>query len=279
MKNKRGIAENEAVVEGPKVDGSLPLYEKPRAVHSVTHRDIGIRVGQNDYGFAEQAPMVQVTVDEFERAALDYPIVFFGADRQPYAVTALELGRNLFVADGAYRDGAYIPAYLRRYPFVFARDEGSDALILCLDQNSNQVSATGDAQTEALFDGDAPTALTRQALAFCEGYEGASNRTKVFVALMDELGLLEGKQAHYTPVGSSRADASARISDDRPRSTRCARRGGFPKAAGCTVRGGGVCCRRIAGAVGRTCADQSLDFDAAIPGPGLYWPRLRYLFQ
>ena len=203
MKNKRGVAENEAVAEGPKVEGSLPLYEKPRAVHSVTHRDIGIRVGQNNYSFAEQAPMVQVTVDEFERAALDYPIVFFGDDRQPYAVTALELGRNLFVADGAYRDGAYIPAYLRRYPFVFARDEGSDALILCLDQNSNQVSATGDAQTEALFDGDAPTALTRQALAFCEGYEGASNRTKVFVALMDELGLLEGKQAHYTPAGSA----------------------------------------------------------------------------
>lgn len=194
---------NPEVINGPQVNGSLPLYAEPRAVHSVTHRDVAVRVGVGDFAFAAKAPMVQITVDEFERASLDYPIVFFGDDRQPYAVSGLELDRNLFVTDGAYAAGAYIPAYLRRYPFVFARDEGSDALVLCLDHASGRVGAAGDPGTEKLFDGHEPTALTRQALNFCESYEAADARTKAFVKLIEELGLFEPKQAHYTAPGAS----------------------------------------------------------------------------
>lgn len=199
---KKSAANGVAVVERPRVSGNLPLYADPRAVHSDAHRDVGVRVGPADYAFAGRTPMVQVTVDEFERAALDYPIVFFGADRQPYVVTGLEPDRNLFVTDGWYRTAAYIPAYLRRYPFVFAQDEGSDALILCLDHASDRVAAKGEPDTQALFEDEAPTATTRQALQFCEGYEAANRRTRAFVALVEELALLEGKQAHYAAPGA-----------------------------------------------------------------------------
>jgi len=200
MNNEAATTE---VIGGPKVNGSLPLYAEPRAVHSVTHRDVAVRVGGGDFGFAAKAPMVQITVDEFERAALDYPIVFFGDDRQPFVVSGLELDRNVFVKDGHYVAGAYIPAYLRRYPFVFARDEGSDALVLCLDHASDRVTVAGEPGAEKLFDGQEPTALTRQALNFCESYEAADARTKAFVTLVGELGLFESKQAHYTAPGAA----------------------------------------------------------------------------
>jgi len=189
--------------DGFQVNGSLPLYAEPRAVHSLTHRDVAVRLGAGDFAFAAKAPMVQITVDEFERAALDYPIVFFGDDHQPFIVSGLGLDRNLFVTEGQYAAGAYIPAYLRRYPFVFARDEGSDALILCLDHASDRVAVAGTAGAEPLFDGQEPAALTKQALAFCESYEAADARTKAFVKLVEELGLFESKQAHYTAPGSS----------------------------------------------------------------------------
>ena len=192
-----------AVADGPAVNGSLPLYAQPHAVHSVSHRDVAVKTGSGDYAFAARAPMVQVTVDEVERAALDYPIVFFGADRQPYAVTGVEGERNLFVTEGQFRTGSYIPAYLRRYPFVFARDEGSDALILCLDHASDRIGRTGDEGAEALFDGDQPTALTQQALFFCESYEAAAQRTRAFTTLLDELNLFEGRQAHYAAPGAA----------------------------------------------------------------------------
>lgn len=187
------------------VNGSLPLYSDPRPVHSRTHGGIGVVVGGIDFGFAAKAPLVQLTVDEFERAALDYPIVFFGTDRQPYAITGLELESNLFVKDGVYRADAYVPAYLRRYPFVFARDENSPALILCLDHASDRV-VTGEAEGAlSLFEGDELTDLTRQALRFCEDYEAASARTRVLIDLLVEHGLLESKRVHYTPAQGGEA--------------------------------------------------------------------------
>ena len=48
-----------------------------------------------------------------------------------------------------------------------------------------------------------PTATTRQALQFCEGYEAATTRTRQFVTLIETLGLLEGQQAHYTAPGAA----------------------------------------------------------------------------
>lgn len=183
------------------VNGTMPLYSDPRPVHSRTHGDVAVLVGPIDFAFADTAPLVQVTVDEFERAALDYPIVFFGADRQPYAITGLEPGHNLFVTDGTYRADAYVPAYLRRYPFVFARNEGGPSLILCLDHASSRVVPAGTEGAVKLFEGDEVTELTQQALRFCENYEGAQVRTRVLDALLTQYDLLEPKRVHYTPLG------------------------------------------------------------------------------
>lgn len=203
---KRGkdkVSEGGAAYAGPKVNGSLPLYADPRAVHSLTHQDVAVLVGPTDFAFAAKAPIVQLTVDEFERAALDYPIVFVGEDRQPFVVTGLEGERSLFVVDGKYRADAYVPAYLRRYPFVFAKDEGSDALILCLDHASDRVAAVGDEGAVALFEAHEPTALTRQALEFCDSYEAANARTRILVGLLTDLDLFESKQVHYTAPGGA----------------------------------------------------------------------------
>lgn len=199
-KNKKHRDEAQAV----QVNGALPLYAAPQAVHSITHRDIAVKAGEGSFAFAEQAPIVEITVDEFERAALDFPIVFVGETLQPYAVMGLEAARNAFVREGQYRPGTYIPAYLRRYPFVFARDEGSDALILCLDHASDRIAKAGEAGAVPLFEGDEPTALTRQAVQFCENYEAARARTEVLVALLRDLDLLEGRQANH--VGAEGAE-------------------------------------------------------------------------
>lgn len=198
QKNRKSAGTAAPATSGPQVNGSLPLYRDPRPVNSATHADAAVIVAPTDFGFAAGAPMVQLTVDEFERAGLDYPILFFGEDRQPYAVTGLEAEHNLFVSEGRYQNGAYIPAYLRRYPFVFARDEGSDRLILCLDHASGRVSDKDAEDAVRLFEGAEPTELTLQALRFCESYEAAQARTGVLIALLDELDLFEIKRVHYT---------------------------------------------------------------------------------
>lgn len=84
-----------------------------------------------------------VTISEIPRAARDYPIVFASADNgQSFGVVAV-LGlrdkENLFIGDdGTWRGDAYLPAYLRRYPFCMAtvtrNGASSDERIVCVER-------------------------------------------------------------------------------------------------------------------------------------------------
>ena len=81
--------------------------------------------------------MVPLTVGEFPIAGIYYPIIFAGDRYQPLAVMGMRQGSNLFVgADGAFEVGAYIPAYIRRYPFVLANDQAREQLVVCIDRDA-----------------------------------------------------------------------------------------------------------------------------------------------
>ena len=129
---------------------------------------------------------IPVTVDEFALVQRHYPIVFsIGDNPVPLALMGLNEGVNVFLdQDGRPLDpNLYIPAYIRRYPFLLARlRPDSDELSLCFDPSAN---AVGDFEEgEALFDGDQPSEATKSILQFCEQFEAAGQRTAAF---MDEL--------------------------------------------------------------------------------------------
>jgi hypothetical protein len=63
---------------------------------------------------------------EFAVACRDYPIAFLstgdGGGFIPMVVLGLENQQNLFVTkDGSWENGAYVPAYVRRYPFCMTK--------------------------------------------------------------------------------------------------------------------------------------------------------------
>lgn len=183
----------------PIVVGSAPLYAGATPLQPARHADAAI-LADAPFHFAAKTPTVPITVDEFERAALDYPIVFFGPARRAVIVDGLSPTRNLFVnADGRYRQGAYVPAYLRRHPFVLARDEGEAQWVVCLDERSERLVVRDDPDAMPLFADGRPTPVTQEAIAFCRAFEDAMRRTEAFTLLLDELDLFEPRQAHYRP--------------------------------------------------------------------------------
>lgn len=182
---------------------NLPLYGDPHPVTSATHGAVGVLAATADYSFAAHAPLIPLAADEFERAGLDYPIVFIGAAHQPYAVMGLDPQRNLFIRGGAYRGDAYIPAYLRRYPFAYARVQGGAGPLLFLDHRSPRVALLGTPGAVPLFHGGTPTELTRQALGFCDSYQAGQARTVLVLELLAAYNLLEPKSAHHNPPGST----------------------------------------------------------------------------
>ena len=93
-------------------------------------------------------------------------------------------GVNVFLDDdGKYRKPAYVPAYVRRYPFMLARlRPDAQELSLCFDPTCEALGEFEDG--DALFDGDQPSETTKNILNFCEDFERAVQGTSFF---MEEL--------------------------------------------------------------------------------------------
>jgi hypothetical protein len=140
---------------------------------------------------------VPLTVDEFPLAQRHFPIVFsVGENPVPLALMGLNEGINTFVDDqGKVTEDIYLPAYIRRYPFLLARlEQNSDNMTLCFDPSAGLLGEAKDG--EALFDGDQPSAFTKGVLQFCENFEQAGQRTQTFVNELKAQDLLmEGEVA------------------------------------------------------------------------------------
>ena len=179
------------------LSGNVLFYGKPEPLSVEAHGTLGVDPVDKPYGFVAQTNLVPLTVTEFAPAALSYPVIFIGDARMPVAVMALRGGENLFVSDaGEFRAESYIPAYVRRYPFVFANDEVEKRLILCVDRDAPFIR---DGGTTPLFVDGKPSTYVEQAMEFCNNFELERQRTDAFVKLLNELDLLDTREAIFTP--------------------------------------------------------------------------------
>jgi len=184
---------------------NLPLFYNALApLNATQHGSMKVRQVDKSPAFA-LAHAIPVTVDEFGLVQRVYPIVFsIGENPIPIALMGLNEGVNVFLdADGhAIDPSLYIPAYIRRYPFLLARlTPESDELSLCFDPTSEAVGEFE--QGQPLFDGDGPSDATKAILEFCEQFETAGQRTAAFMEDVKKSGLLMDGEVAIQPEGYS----------------------------------------------------------------------------
>lgn len=146
---------------------------------------------------------VPLTVEEFALAHRFYPIIFSaGPDPVPLALMGLNEGVNTFVGeDGKLLSDVYVPAYVRRYPFMLARlRPDADELSLCFDPTSDAIGQFEDG--DALFDGAEPTQTVKDVLGFCEKFEQAGMQTGAFMRELIEHKLLMDGEVAIQPEGA-----------------------------------------------------------------------------
>jgi hypothetical protein len=181
------------------LSGNVLFYTKPEALSRDLHGNLGVSRVEKPYGFAVEGHVVPITVAEFGLGALSYPIIFAGEQKQPLAVMGLTAGQNLFIKeDGTFEVGAYVPAYIRRYPFVLANDEAGERMIVCIERAAT-IFREEDADMPLFDDKGEPSEYTANAIKFCEDFETERRRTEQFVALLTELDMFETKRAVFTP--------------------------------------------------------------------------------
>lgn len=151
--------------------------------------------------FLAKQHAIPLTVDEFVAAQRFVPIIFSaGGEPVPLALMGLNEGVNTFVDDeGKLRGPAYVPAYVRRYPWMLAKlRPDTDELSLCFDPTSDAIGEFEEGQP--LFEDGKASELTQGVLKFCEDFEQAAARTGQFMKDLAELDLLmEGEVAIQVP--------------------------------------------------------------------------------
>jgi SapC len=170
----------------------LPIFYKDLVpLNSKEHAKYKTRSIENAH-FMDGHHAVPLTVEEFVIASRNYPIIFSaGENPVPLVLMGMNEGVNVFMDEtGKFTTPVYLPAYIRRYPFMLAklRPDG-DELSLCFDPTSDAVGEFKK-EGEALFDGEEPTENTKNILKFCEDFEEAGARTHAFVQELDKAGLL-----------------------------------------------------------------------------------------
>ena len=186
---------------------SLPLlYSALEPLSSTVHGKMKIK-RVNKAPAVGSAHAIPVTVDEFPLLARHYPIIFASGDSPvPLALLGLTEGVNTYVdAEGMpLEENIYLPAYIRRYPFLLARlRPDSDELSLCFDPTLGSVGEFEDG--ERLFDDEgAPTDTTKAILQFCEQFETAGQRTGAFLEDLKKTGLLMDGEVAIQPEGADK---------------------------------------------------------------------------
>ena len=177
----------------PHLSGNVVMYSKPEPLNAQAHGDLGMVSTDAPFAFAFAANAVPVQVTEFGPASLSYPLIFAGEERTPLAILSVRPNENLFVTEGRFDPEAYIPAFIRRYPFVVASSPEEEKVIVCIDVDAHfLVKNGGDVK---LFEDGQPTDYTKNAIAFCENFETERQRTDSFVRVLKELDLfVERKQ-------------------------------------------------------------------------------------
>lgn len=182
----------------------LLFYENVVPVSSQLHRDLCVE--RVDFGFSAGVNSVPLTAIEMPLAAREYTIVFAGGDNvTPVVVLGVGGTTNQYLDENKAWKADYIPAFVRRYPFVFAQSKDQSQFTLCIDEQWSGCNRAGRGQR--LFDESGnQTPYLQNMLRFLGDYQAQFVRTQAYCKKLKELNLLEPMQAQITfPGGEKRS--------------------------------------------------------------------------
>jgi len=181
----------------PALTGQVLLYKNPEPLSIQAHSKLGLKAIPEPFGFLRESHVLPLTVNEFGVAAGSFPIIFAPDKKTPLVVMGVNSGQNLIVeADGTWPIDVYLPAFARRYPFVFANDPEADQFLVCIDTQAPMIGE--NAEFPLFKDGDT-TDYTKNAIEFLQEFERQRAATDVFMAAINEHDLIEERSVTYTP--------------------------------------------------------------------------------
>ncbi len=177
---------------------TLLFYRQISVLNPQRHGELKLG-SADDQSFAAQTNSVPLVGVEFVESCREYPIIFSRAENNtfsPVAVLGMETNENLFLNENLLWKANYVPAFVRRYPFVLGENpEKPDQPWVCVDESCPWL---GQEKGEPLFIGDQPSTFLKQTLTFLTDYNLQSQHTVAFCRKLADWGLLKEHQAQAT---------------------------------------------------------------------------------
>ncbi len=176
----------------------LLIYETAVPVSSGRHGKCSVEVG-NHYAFTRKVNSIPLMAVEFPQASAEYAIVFAanGDAVVPVVILGARQNENLYLSGTDEWLASYVPAFVRRYPFIFSTSDDGKTFTLCVDEAFPGLNYLGRGQ--ALFDAEGkPTGYVDNVLKFLQEYRAQFVRTEAFCKKLKELDLFEPMQAQFT---------------------------------------------------------------------------------
>ncbi|WP_332065152.1 SapC family protein [Bartonella sp. CB189] len=174
------------------------FYKDVTPINKITHKNLRFSPPDN-MSFAKDTHWIPLAISEYFQAALDYPILFMSAtdenEKRHYTSAALVGLSNdendYIVSNENWKQNTYVPAFVRRYPFVLAQIPNEKELSVCFDQKSgmfNEVTGT------ELFNSDGSISpFMEERIHFLESFKVAMDKTSEFLNTLVEMDLLSQK--------------------------------------------------------------------------------------
>ena len=168
----------------------MKMYNNIELITKDSHKDAGV-ANVDGYTHAKELTTSMITMSEFYQSCKNYPIVFTKNDEEGWfsvALLGLEKENKFLDENGAWKEDCYIPAYIRRYPFIYIKNE--DDLLLGFD--SDHKIKKDEAGERNFFDEkEETTPFVTNVLTFMNQVQNSTKETKEFIETLVEMELLE----------------------------------------------------------------------------------------
>jgi hypothetical protein len=161
------------------------------------HGRLGINPSDRPFDFVRNVTAIPIAAAELASVQRHYPVVFSDLQKPTLlAIVGVLDNVNLFVDEqGRWDRVAYLPAYLRCYPFALA-PRTDDQFAVVIDRAARTISENAE---QPLFEGKHLADPIKKHVDFCAQFSSYRQATSEFCDRLLELGLLSGQQANFTP--------------------------------------------------------------------------------
>ena len=151
------------------------------------------------FSFAKTAPVIRIVASELTQIAANFPIVFLDENGSPapYALMGLSQTENQFVTDEGQWMAQYVPAMLRRFPFLPGRAANGAGDVATVLVEDSWLSAD---EGELLFGPDegAPNGPLARAIQLLSMIEVEAAQLGALSKLLAAQGLIEPMEFQMT---------------------------------------------------------------------------------